>query len=579
MVFASRLRCIGLAGLIMTAIANAPQAAAQAPAAPPSASAKAGEQQLFLQLRAGITLELYFEGLREDFFNLDADLDGKLTQRDVDLHVLMESIQMRTAAWTAVMRYDLDGDGFVTEDEVRRVMRYETRLTRARAAIGKGRFGDGEEWTVKIVRSIMELDTDKDGKVSLTEASKFAQPTQQRNMGITGYSARTRHVLTLDNSGAGELSLADYEAAGEMLFRKIDTDNDGKISQQEHTDYWRGPAPPKLDADAAQKRQRDQAEIAKKRQEAIDAQRAVCAMPSPSPNAKVIVFSSYQTGALSSVTIGSQDVVVFAGRVVVEPGSEPLYVVIPTFTPVIWQFSGAVDRIERLVVSSAQTLPDKTRYDGSQPVLAGATGLPQDKVSFLRKVNCLSYFAEVPSSQSVRTVAAVREAIGREPFKTVTAYSLREVSIPSGEIKSPDAQSNKLIIEKSSGSLRIEGDASNFIVHAGPSRARDDLYRYHPGGLVEIDPKSVVSSLPAQAYEVFPQEAGLVQLLESGALTQNRAGEYIVQKKMRFPAGLAGAHSVKFVVLGGTPVPDGDPGHSCVTVEEPPGDRKFEACR
>jgi hypothetical protein len=98
-----------------------------------------------------------------------------------------------------------------------------------------------------------------------------------------------------------------------------------------------------------------------------------------------------------------------------------------------------------------------------------------------------------------------------------------------------------------------------------------------PGGLVEIDPKSVVASLPAETYEVMPDQAGLVQLLESGALTQNRAGEYIVQKKTRFPAELAGAHQVKFLVLRGVPVPDGDPGHSCVTVEDQTVERTVRA--
>ena len=116
-----------------------------------------------------------------------------------------------------------------------------------------------------------------------------------------------------------------------------------------------------------------------------------------------------------------------------------------------------------------------------------------------------------------------------------------------------------LIVEKGAGTLRFEGDTSNIILRAGRSQARDDLYFYSPGGLVEIDPKAVVSSLPAQTYEVFPQEAGLVQLLESGALKQNRAGEYVVQKKTRLPAGLAGAHSVKFLLLRGTPLPDGTP--------------------
>src|ERR1700684_2641298 len=137
MMFASRLRCIGMAGLIMTAVVNAPQAVAQPPGAPPSASATAGEQELFRRLMVGITLEIYIENLRQDFFNLDADGDGKITQRDVDLHALMETIKMRRAAWNAVMRYALDGDGFVTEDEVRRSMRYETRAGRAQAAVGK----------------------------------------------------------------------------------------------------------------------------------------------------------------------------------------------------------------------------------------------------------------------------------------------------------------------------------------------------------------------------------------------------------------------------------------------------------
>jgi len=44
-----------------------------------------------------------------------------------------------------------------------------------------------------------------------------------------------------------------------------------------------------------------------------------------------LVFIGYQTEALSSVTLGSQDAVVHAGRVVVEPGPEPLYIVISTY--------------------------------------------------------------------------------------------------------------------------------------------------------------------------------------------------------------------------------------------------------
>ena len=104
------------------------------------------------------------------------------------------------------------------------------------------------------------------------------------------------------------------------------------------------------------------------------------------------------------------------------------------------------------------------------------------------------------------------------------------------------------------------------------------MLRFFPGGVVDIDPKAVVASVPAVSYEVLPSQAGLVQLLSTGALTQNSSGEYIVRRKIRFPAGLAGAHSVTFLVLKGTPYPDGDPAHSCVIVEET-GESKGAACR
>ena len=60
------------------------------------------------------------------------------------------------------------------------------------------------------------------------------------------------------------------------------------------------------------------------------------------------------------------------------------------------------------------------------------------------------------------------------------------------------------------------------------------------------------------------EEAGLAQLVQSGALTQNGLGEFLINKKITFPAGLTGAHGVKFLLRRGVPKPDGDPGHSAV---------------
>ena len=106
-----------------------------------------------------------------------------------------------------------------------------------------------------------------------------------------------------------------------------------------------------------------------------------------------------------------------------------------------------------------------------------------------------------------------------------------------------------------------------------------ELDQYHPGGVVAIDAKTVVASVPAEAYEVLPQEAGLSQLLKSGALSRNGNKEFLINKEMRFPGGLSGAHSVRFLLRRGVPKPSGHPGHSIVMSEETGEQLKFERAR
>ncbi len=543
-----------------------------------------GSQLLLSRFQTGQTLERYLDFLRSDFLQIDADADGKITQRDVDLHSVMETIQVRTVALTAVMRFDLDGDGAVTEDEVRRAMRYELRSQLGLAAVNAGGMAiapiNGPEKVIEDnVRSIMALDTDNDGKVSSSEAVKFTLPGMQRGFGMGGQSARARQALTLDSGSKGEVTLADFQASGEALFRKIDADSDGKISPQELADYRSQPLPPdpatlSAASGVAQIRLREQAEAVRKRE--AEAQ-AGCEMPAASEKAKVVLLSGYETDALSSVSLGSQDAVIHAGRVVVEPGSDPLYVVIATYSPTVWQFGGAVDRIERLVMSSSLTSPNGR--DARQPSLVGATGIPRDRITFFARPNCLNHFSETPSSSSLQAAATIRTKAGKAPDVVAAKYSVGSYSVPSGKIETRrDQRKQPLVIQKSQGSLNIVGDASNIIIQAGPSRARDEMDRFFPGGVTQIDSKSVVADVPVAAYEVLPAQAGLVQLLTTGALTQNSAGEYIVRQKIRFPAGLSGAHSVTFLIMKGAPYPDGDPAHSCVIVEEN-GESKGAICR
>jgi Ca2+-binding EF-hand superfamily protein len=177
----------------------------------------------------GATLDRYFERLRQDFSDLDANADGKITQVDVDLHVLMEEVVLHTYAAMGVMRFDLDGDGMVTEDEIRRASRYYFRS----AVKGPQQHAEEE------VREVMALDADKDGKVSFVEAGKYRYPEMLQTLGLPGVSSRARRALTLESGSGSGVTLEGFTAAGEVLFRKIDSDHNGKISGDELAAYRR----------------------------------------------------------------------------------------------------------------------------------------------------------------------------------------------------------------------------------------------------------------------------------------------------------------------------------------------------
>ena len=101
----------------------------------------------------------------------------------------------------------------------------------------------------------------------------------------------------------------------------------------------------------------------------------------------------------------------------------------------------------------------------------------------------------------------------------------------------------------------------------GPVDLEADLEQFSPGGVIPIDAAAVVSSVAAVRYEVLPGAAGLMQLQNAGAISRNQRGEFLIHRKIRFPAGLSG-HSVTFLLLRGVPLPDGRPDGATVVAEE-----------
>jgi Ca2+-binding EF-hand superfamily protein len=527
-------------------------------------------QYLNSRLSAGMTLANYLQSLRNDFAQLDADGDGAITAADIALHdaVAQAAVVAMAAQQTLVM--DLNGDGVVTEDEVRQVLRYRQRMQAAseaanpRSAVGlpppSQDVLSGDERIEQEVRKLMTADTSKKGRITWEDAiaSVKARPGYAPTVYRGGLGERTRQLLAVAGDGRDSITLPEVLAKGEAFFRLIDTDRKGIISLDALQAHQRS-----LSAQSTQiagEEERRRAEETRVRKDA-EAQTA-CALPKPSAAAKVILLGAYQTEALSDTTIGSQDIAVGAGGIVVEPGDDPLYVVVSSFRPTIWRMSGAVARIERLALTAT------AGGSSTQTSFVGATGIAADRVSFPPR-NCIGSFWEDPSTQSATAAASVRRDVGRQPA-IYAKYGVGDFVIPSGQICTANKNDRPaLIIEQGAGGgLKIEGSNPNVIVRTGPADPASELSGYFPGGVLVIDPATLVASRVPEKYQVLPYQAGLIQLLQSGALKRAGNGEFLIQEKIRLPAGLYGGYSVKFLLLRGVPKPDGDPGHSTVISEE-----------
>lgn len=266
-----------------------------------------------------------------------------------------------------------------------------------------------------------------------------------------------------------------------------------------------------------------------------------CVLPPVSPSTQIILLGAYEARALSSVALGPQDNEMRAGFVTIAPGPRPLAVVIATARPTIWQFRGAVSRLAWVVLTSGLTGPNSSRRDDGPP-LAGAVGVAADRVRFLPLVDCLGYFDD---RSSAAAVGFMTRQLGRAPQVVAGAYDVSGFALPAGTV------------------VRNESGPGAPM----PSDLERDIATFYPGGVITFDPQSVVASQPPSAFDVLPGQAGLRQLVQRGALVEIADRDYRVLRKIRFPAGLYGAHRATFWIARGVPVPDGDPGHSCVLSE------------
>ncbi len=418
---------------------------------------------------------------------LDRNNDGAVTQADL-------TPDQRPVDLELFARMDANNDGALSVEEL-----MAARPTRPRNVPDAAQI-------------FAQVDRNGDGRMAIDEFLSLAPPPSMDTRAGVKRRERFERLLTIDPDGDGRVTEADLTSAFTAQFSRIDDDGDGSISAAE---YASGRSLIERSSRMAEAR--------------------ICAVRPPSAEARTLGIAASEGQMISTLALGSQDEVTSIVDLVIEPGEQPLYLMLVASRPVIWRISGASEGVERVTVFGR----DKDEADNA---LAGIAGVPETLVDFAAP-DCLR-------TANYNTGENLAATIGATTGLVAEAYS---VSHAAGTISLP--------------SFAMNGASGEVPVPEGfdPVLWRDAL-RFEPRGIEALAPASVVSKVAVTPYDVMPAGFGVAQLAAQGAIeaTDYDSEFRIVRPFPRFPAGLHGAVSVNFVLPDFIPMPAGDQGHACI---------------
>jgi len=440
-------------------------------------------------------------------------------------------IAKQRARMTAILlQLDLNGDAKISPTEMLSVNMRQTH----NGFYGDPGYGDGPEHL-----DFTKVDQDGDNHFSLAEIYAFAK--QNADRGLRGDISPIAGLNVLDLNDNGEITRQELDAGLDLYIEAELADDDrGSDKVKRRT---RSRLDDRAELNPRSKPNKKQTLMRTDRSDRFgpkkdeDALPEACIPSAPEPSDVVVFLSAYEGSGLSSVSVVGMDRATEVSRLNIEAGDRPLYIVAGSFTPTIWSIEGEVSRVRKFVTGP-------TRAASRMPAGAGVgvTGLPTEKIEFL-PVGCLKDFHEAEETTSLVALEKQTQIIDREPDSVLQSYKVLSMTVPTGQ---------------------------NVDKHHRPFEPDEyGLFRFSEEGLVMIDSEAVIAPGPVADYDIYPQEAGIIQLVESGHLETIEQGEFrIVKPITRFPAELTGSHSLKFILADGVPMPGGKPGHSAIYSEE-----------
>lgn len=308
-----------------------------------------------------------------------------------------------------------------------------------------------------------------------------------------------------------------------------------------------------------------------------------CTIPPASDDVRLIGIGLHSGQRLSRVATQGQRNVTKAVDVYVAKDTPPTYVILTSHDAIIWRFMGNTEAIRQVVLSSGEL--NSKRYTAN-----AVTGIPAERIRFLG-CNCLPYFPSSNDGDCDRHYSPSR-CYGRNSFPPCS----HNKDAFAAKVEKALKRKFDGVYGEGRGDIEINAETVFFMDTNAILKTPEDLdqiewkdfLRFTPSGIADIKPSDVVAHDAVEEYKVLPQGAGIAQLVHGGflqrvypdeqpvcigqdkILTLNRHDKaYRITRDIPFyPAGLAGAHSVIFLLPEGINVPPGSPGHSCVMFEK-----------
>ena len=413
--------------------------------------------------------------------------DGiQLTRDEVEAARRAREASRRATEVGQWLRYDLDGDGAITMDEI-------TAGQRAQAG-GPARAVDAAAMKLQIRQKadrLMQADADGDGQVDLSEMLASARTTAPARP--AGQRDLSELLLELDADGDGATTVKEVEDRARALFALYDRDGDGII-----------------DPGAREEIARTVREVREKAK--LDDMARRCTMPRAGKDDSVVFFKSGTGQAISTVAVGGVDRATLTIPVTIEQGTGHIYLVLSSDRDMVWRLEGAVDRLSHVVL-----------IEGNQfgaEAFAGVTGLEQSRVSFAIGRDCILSASSANNRDGQRSMSLLRRVVGQDIDGFASVPTAASVSIPSlpreGTGRGISALSDRDCLQ-AQASRNVMGERSTITVPKDCDWLNAEARLFYPGGLVTIDPAAVVAH-HVETYKVLPSPYGIIDALADGTL-------------------------------------------------------------